>query len=49
MIQAVVGIVVLADFLRTSSFRKRQSIAIVEQLEQRIDVFILERVLIIGV
>ena len=48
MIQAVVGIVVLADFLRTSSFRKLQSVALVEQLEQRIDVFVLERVLLVG-
>jgi len=30
MIQAVVGIVGLADFFRTSSFRKLQSVALVE-------------------
>ena len=30
MIQAVVGIVGVADFLRTSSFRKLQSVTLIE-------------------
>ena len=48
MIQAVDRIISFTDFFRTSSFRELQSVALVEQLEQRINVFVLERVLLVG-
>ena len=48
MIHAVGGIISFTDFLGAPSFRELQSIALVEQFEEGVDMLILEGILLVG-
>ena len=48
MVQAVVGTIGFTDFFRAPSFRKLQSVALVELFEERVDMFVLEGILLAG-